>query len=506
MVSAGKSVISILLSLFSIPGIYGQVMEHWAYDSLHIPRLEITMENHDPVVVAIVDDGFRLSHKAIREFIYEDPIEVLGNQLDDDGDGYTDDVRGWDISDMDNDVSVPEGKADVYYHGTYIASLVSQVARLAYGESAPEKIRILPVKVLSDQAGRTYLKDGYKGIEYAIEAGADIICCAWTGGFAGEQEQEIIRRANEQGILVVASAGNFNMEEIADPAALPGVLTVAGLDSLFQKEAHSNYGMRVDISAPSSQVPGAHPDQDNAYIRESGTSGAAALTSGVAAVLMAESGVREGGIIIKTLVNSSTPFSAGISGYGGKMGAGILNLQDALEYMSSERTDNRFFSSGRPKGTIYAGRETKDPGWSVDPPGGYHGFFLEMDASGVRQPGKHRVDISVADTLWNSYQLDHLPERLFVPAPAFHIRLEPGRFRKKDLFQARYYGKTIDSTSIFCSGTKYIRHEEGVLTDGSGEHNYASRSSCRWIIEVPAGKKITFRFDEMDTEANADHV
>ena len=116
-----------------MPGIYGQVMEHWAYDSLHIPRLEITMENHDPVVVAIVDDGFRLSHKAIREFIYEDPIEVAGNQLDDDGNGYTDDVRGWDISDMDNDGSVPEGKADVYYHGTYIASLVNHVWPMATG-------------------------------------------------------------------------------------------------------------------------------------------------------------------------------------------------------------------------------------------------------------------------------------------------------------------------------------------------------------------------------------
>lgn len=506
MVSAGKSVISILISLFILPTVSGQVMDHWAFDSLHIPFLGVNNELSDPVIVAIVDDGFNLSHQAIRDFIYKDPVEVEGNQLDDDGNGFADDISGWDISDMDNDVSVPEGKEDIYYHGTYIASLVSQVARLAYGERATERVRILPIKVLSDEAGKTYLKDGYRGIEYAIKAGADIICCAWSGGIAGEEEKAIIRNAIKQGILVVASAGNFNSEEIVDPAALPGVLTVAGLDSLLRKEAYSNYGMRVDISVPSSNIPGAHPDKENAFIRESGTSAATALTSGCAAVLMAESGRRDSEVIIQAILNSSTPFSKEIKGYGGKMGSGILNLHVALEYMNSDLMENSYFSSLRSKGTIFAGRATTHHLWKVSPPGGYHGFYLDMDASEIHQPARHRVDISVGDTLWNSYMLDHLPERLFVPAPEFQIQLIAGRIRKKDFFQVGYQGKTIDSTTIFCSGTRWVEQEEGSLEDGSGENTYANKSSCRWIIEVPAGKKITFRFQEMDTEANVDYV
>lgn len=71
------------------------------------------------------------------------------------------------------------------------------------------KKKIIPIKVLSDRARNTYLADGYKGIRYACEMGADIICCAWSGGSPTEEDKAIINKAIQNGTIIVASAGNF---------------------------------------------------------------------------------------------------------------------------------------------------------------------------------------------------------------------------------------------------------------------------------------------------------
>lgn len=72
----------------------------------------------EAVVVAIVDDGFRLSHEALAGFIWQNPLEIRGNGADDDGNGFPDDVNGWDVSDGDNDVSLPYDRLEHYAHGT----------------------------------------------------------------------------------------------------------------------------------------------------------------------------------------------------------------------------------------------------------------------------------------------------------------------------------------------------------------------------------------------------
>ena len=187
-------------------------------------------------------------------------MEIPNNQIDDDGNGYIDDTVGWDISDHDNDVTVLPGREMEFYHGTYIASIITKVASLHYGPSASQRIKIMPVKVLSDQANNTYLKEGYQGIKYAMENNADIICMAWSGGDPGPDELKIIEEAHKKEILLVSAAGNFNTENIRYPALSPLVLAVAGLTTDFQKEANSNYGDAIDISAPAWKVMGAHPE------------------------------------------------------------------------------------------------------------------------------------------------------------------------------------------------------------------------------------------------------
>ncbi len=201
-------------------------LSSWAYDSIYIPLSSTISEQQNPIIVAVVDDAFRLSHNELKDFVYKNPLEIPGNQLDDDGNNFVDDVYGWDISDNDNDVSAPEERSKDFYHGTYVSGIITRVAFLHYGKEASRRIKIMPVKVLSNQASRTYIKDGYKGIRYAMENGADIICLAWSGGNPGNEDLEIIREAHNKGILIIGSVGNFNEERVQHPASEPAVLAV----------------------------------------------------------------------------------------------------------------------------------------------------------------------------------------------------------------------------------------------------------------------------------------
>ena len=364
----------------------------------------------------------------------------------------------------------------------------------------------MPVKVLSDQANNTYLKDGYQGIKYAMENNADIICLAWSGGDPGPDELKIIEEAYKKGILLVSAAGNFNTEKISYPALSPLVLAVGGLTTDFQKEENSNFGDAIDISAPAWEVMGAHPEKDNAYIHDSGTSAATALVSGAAAILMSKkAGLNQYGVK-EALLNAAKPFSTQFNTYGGKMGAGILNLESAIDYIEHPLSRNKHYSALRSKGSIVVTAQSVTQSWVVSPSGSYHGFYLTPQISGIKKPGKHAFSIIVNDTLWNEYVLANVPEQIYVPAQSLKVEMPDHKIKKNEVFQIDYYGKTVDSTTLYCRETKYLSQESGVVTDGSEGNHYANNCSCKWIISVPEGKKIKFTFTAMDSEPNVDYV
>lgn len=482
-------------------------INQWAYDSLHVPKIEEKAKTKvNQVVVAVVDDAFRLSHKSLKDFIYKNSHEITANQLDDDENGYIDDVLGWDVSDDDSDVNAFEGREKLFYHGTYIASIITKVASLYFGETASQYLKIMPVKVLSDHAEVSYLKDGYKGIKYAIDNGADIICLAWSGGNPGSEELKILSEAQQKGILVIASTGNFNEKKILYPALASEVLAVSGIDKDFKKTINSNYGMLSDISAPAEDVQGAHPIADNAYIVDSGTSSAAALVSACAAVLLSKDKKLTPFQLKEALLNTATPFKKDFLHYGGKMGAGVVNLEKALDYVSHPSKRSQYFSSLRPKASILINADDNSKTFEINPAGNYEGFYVEPRVEKVKRPAKNSFNILVNDTIWNSYNLSKIPNKIFIPSSSFKIKMQNNSFRKKDLFKINYYGKPIDSTTLYCSETRYLSQEHGRLNDGSAENNYANYSSCKWLITVPEGKKIKFTFDKMDSQANIDFV
>ena len=415
-----------------------------------------------------------------------------------------DDYQGYDISDDDNDVRIQEGRDKEFYHGTHISSLIAQVATMTYGSSASDRVKIMPVKVLSDYSATTYLKDGYKGIRYAIDSGVDIICLAWSGGEPSRDELAIIKEAEDKGILIIASAGNFNTDGILNPAVLPSVMAVGGHNRKHDKYFMANFGGDVDISAPAEYVYGAHPEKDNAFFHIDGTSPAAGLVAGCAAVLKSINPELTSDEIKEALMNGSRPFEVSFTKYGGKMGAGMLNLKGAVDYITNPHKDH--FSSLRSKGAITINPSNESKEYLINPPGGYHGFYFEPDVSKIKKTKDQVIDIIVQDTLWNSYTLSNLPRKYYVPATNIRIDIAALKLKKNESFKLSYFGSPIDSTSLYCSEIIRLDDLKGRINDGSAEMEYANHSSCKWLIKVPEGKRIKIDFMHLDTQINVDFV
>lgn len=491
------------------PGSSKSRLSYRAYDALNLPDLKLhekTISNSgDPVIIAIVDDGFRLTHKDLSGFIYTNPLERRGNGIDDDGNGKIDDIHGWDISDNDANVSPPGGQEKEWFHGTMISSAVITILNRSFGESAAGKFKILPVKVLSDYAGVPFIKEGYEGVEYAIQQGADIICCAWSGGEPGERERAIIKRAVEAGITVIGSAGNYYTEKVDAPAALDGVLAVAGIDTSFRKTAESNYGVRVDMVAPAMKIRAAHAIADNAYFYGSGTSGAAGLVTGCMAVLKALQPESTPGELYSALVNTARPLDSINPSYSGKLGAGLPDLTAAADYLLNEEHRSGYFNPYRTKGTVLLEGKRGSKTIEIAPAGAVSGFNFTMN-TGKRSSSRQSLSFFTSDSLFFYSEVQEFPSKLYIPGSA--IRMEytgTNRFRKYPM-KLTYSAVPIDSSTLYCSGISHYALDSVTITDGSGNAPYANHTSCKWQINVEEGARVQIEFPEFDTEPGVDFV
>ncbi len=471
----------------------------WAYHSLHIVRQK-TIPTRE-IRVAVVDDGFRLSHKTLKNYIYTNEKEVPGNFQDDDQNGYVDDVQGWDASDGDNDVALPKGREKEFYHGTYIAGIITTVFEQFYDVESTKYLKIIPVKVLSDKAKNTYLADGYKGIKYASDMGVDIICCAWSGGSPSNDEKEIVRNAIAKGIVIVGSAGNFYSEKVETPSSLPGVISIAAVDSAFRKVKVSNFEMRVDMSAPGAKVYGAYPVADNAYSYFDGTSPAAAIIAGSMAVLKSISPVSTSQELLDVLKNSAVPLDSINFKHAGKLGAGFPDMAKAIEYIKKPVYKYQSFDPARPEGKYFYKKKITPESWSIKPFGAYKGIHLYSSSADY----KGDVKIYNSDSVCYSGKISKLYRGKFIAGSVFKVELQQASKLSKEM-SFNYYMETIDSTTLYCKDTQFVTQETGTLTDNSGNENYANNSDCKWQLTVPKGKKIRIEFDSMDTQANVDFV
>ncbi|XGC81976.1 S8 family peptidase [Bdellovibrio bacteriovorus] len=233
-------------------------------------------ENRD-IVVAIIDTGVDTTHPLIRNHLWVNPKESK-NLSDDDGNGYADDLHGWNFVSNNSDLS------DNHGHGTHVAGIILQKARTG-------RVKFMILKYFDpDQPGEENLLNTVKAIRYAIQMKADIINYSGGGDFKSPLEEAAIRDAQKKGILFVAAAGNDgrNTDRVGYyPAGyrLSNILSVAAMDSHKKLLESSNYGLEtVDIVAPGKDIHSSLPG--GKYGSMTGTSQATAWVTGLVAALM----------------------------------------------------------------------------------------------------------------------------------------------------------------------------------------------------------------------------
>ena len=218
------------------------------------------------VLVAVIDTGIDLENTMFEPCVFVNPAEIPGDLIDNDGNGYIDDVRGWDFGDNDNEPRDENG------HGTEVSSLILGVA---------SECSILPLKINPDGGDTFTTADLVEGIYYALSLGAGMINLSLTLDENSEAVSEAIKAAYGDGSLVVAAAGN-DSGEVVFPASMDEVIAVGSLygdlPAWFSPE-----GPELEITAPGVAVEVISLGGTMMWI--SGTSFSCAMVSGTAAVL-----------------------------------------------------------------------------------------------------------------------------------------------------------------------------------------------------------------------------
>ncbi len=287
------------------------------------------------VVVAIVDDAVLLSHEDLTGNIWLNPNEISGNNIDDDANGYLDDINGYDVADNDNDPNPPTVNPGNHSHGAHCAGIVAAVTDNSIGiASIGFNISIMAVKTQGATTPPPYLTNPYDGIQYAIAARADVISMSWGGGGYSAVYQTLFDYAHSLGIVLVAAAGNSNTNILHYPAAYNYVISVGATDDTDQKAGFSNYGSWVDVMAPGKDIWSTLSSTTSSYGFMSGTSMACPLVAGLCGLMLSHAPGMPPDDLEDCLKNSCDNIDSQNPNYTGLIGAGRINAYKALICLS----------------------------------------------------------------------------------------------------------------------------------------------------------------------------
>lgn len=239
------------------------------------------------IVVAVVDSGVDGSHPDLSANLWINPGEIAGNGVDDDGNGYVDDIRGWNFVNKDNNPADDNG------HGTHVTGTIAAVGNNEIGVAGVAwHAKVMALKAFrADGSGLT--SDAILAISYANLMGADMINISWGGGSYSQALFDVIRSSSA---VVVCAAGNSGQNNDLIPHypssyPSPNILSVAATDQNDNLAWFSNFGITsVDIAAPGVNILSTLAAvQGRRYGFKTGTSMATPFATGVAALLKAKS-------------------------------------------------------------------------------------------------------------------------------------------------------------------------------------------------------------------------
>jgi subtilisin family serine protease len=291
--------------------------------------------------VGVIDSGIDYTHPDLAANMWINPGEIAGNGIDDDGNGYTDDVYGWDFANNDND------PMDDNEHGTHVAGTIGAVGNNNRGVIGvnPNNVSLVALKFL-DASGSGATSNAILALDYATANGI-LITNNSRGGLLpipSQALEDAIKAVEEKGGLFIAAAGNSSLNTdlvAAYPASYPNpsIISVAATDHNDKLAYYSNYGKNsVDLAAPGSDIFSTLPG--NQYGSLSGTSMASPHVAGAVALVWSQNPTLTAQEVKNRVLNSADPMSDPIARVIWKLDAARLNLFKALGGSTSNNNSN----------------------------------------------------------------------------------------------------------------------------------------------------------------------
>lgn len=324
--------------VFNDPGL-GKL---WAFrdiekNGMNISKVYTELGNSlgDKVIVAVVDTGVDYNHEDLKNVMWTNPGEIAGNGIDDDNNGYIDDIHGINTLKRDADDKATMEVMDGHSHGTHVSGTIAAEQGNGTGiAGVASNVAIMAIRTVPNSGDETDV-DVSEAFLYAARNGAKIINCSFgkshnEGGLMVKETIDYIGK--EYGVLVVAAAGNSTQnidKRLTYPASFDSenLLVVASTTKRGKLSYFSNYGLKnVDVAAPGSSIYSTTPN--NKYSRMSGTSMASPNTAGFAAEVLS----RNPSLSVTELKELLMSTVLKVRKYDRKVASGgLLDLKSALD-------------------------------------------------------------------------------------------------------------------------------------------------------------------------------
>jgi len=274
--------------------------------------------------IAVIDTGAQWSHPDLSANVWVNPGEVAGNGVDDDGNGYIDDVRGWDFYSRDNDPDDSDG------HGTHTAGTIGAVGDNGIGVAGVNwSCKLVPLRFLGPQGG--YTSDALLAVNYCTTNGIKVSNNSWGGGGFSQALYDAINASKAIGHIFVAAAGNDGRNNDSTPSYpgsynLDNIISVAATDNRDGLASFSNYGASsVDVGAPGVNIASTYTGSN--YVWLSGTSMASPHVAGIVALVYQRNPGWTYGQVVGRILATARPVA---SLAGRCVTGGVVNAYDAL--------------------------------------------------------------------------------------------------------------------------------------------------------------------------------
>ena len=495
----------------------------WHVDKINLRAAWEIETGSDAVLIAIVDSGVLYGHADLTDNIWVNPGEDLDgdgqvydvddlNGVDDDGNGYVDDLIGYDFFTglgqpvwEGEDGGTPDSDPkDFDGHGTHCSGIAAAATNNGTGATGiaggwyggipamSRGCRIMCLRsgaLAEDGLGYVNSNDCATAMDYAVDMGASVINCSWGGSSA---QFFAIQNAFAQGVTVVHAAGNDGLDnpDFMDLTLDAGAISVAATRSDDRKAWFSNYGAWVDVSAPGDGIYSTVSNQYSpGYAYYDGTSMAAPMVTGLVALVrsMMPSLSREE--VDSIVINTADNIDAVNPSYIGLLGAGRINAYNALIGLANAKFASDVYEGNAPLTVNFTDL-------SPNSPSSWKWYFGDGDSSEVQHPTHDYAGVGVYDVALiiedpNGTGAERLQNYIWVQADTAAIDSVEGD-RNETVEVPIYLTNTVPVSRIEFSFTSYNEHDidftsatvVGCRTDGLFNLSYTGYSSALQSYEI----------------------